>query len=155
LSYLTYGDVKEYINNPYVLPEDERLRTYNSKEHQPEPTLVFLGIDEASKLPISDLPGHEMASKYPGEAYFSIDVTPENQSEKYKQRAQDIVDRAKEKGLEFLTVRLGVALSESEAPIVGLARSFTDWNLRNVVSALFLMEIVTSSIVLLVEDARV
>jgi len=33
-------------------------------------------------------------------------------------------------------VRIGVSLSDSEAPIVAMARSFTDWNLRNVVTTI-------------------
>jgi NADH pyrophosphatase-like rudimentary NUDIX domain len=92
-----------------------------------------LGVDEAHTPPVVDAPGREIAEKYPGEAYFSIDVTSENQSEKYKKGAEDIIERAKAKGLDFLTVRIGVSLSDTEAPIVAMARSFTDWNLRNVV----------------------
>ena len=132
MSYLTYEDVKDYIGNPFSTPEEERLKNYHSKEHQPEPTLIYLGVDEATIPPPSDAPGSEIAAKYPGEAYFSIDVTPDNQSEKYKTLAQQIIDNAKAKGLGFLTVRIGVSLSEEEAPIVAMARSFTDWNLRNV-----------------------
>jgi hypothetical protein len=60
-------------------------------------------------------------------------VTSENQSEEYKQGALEIVERAEEKGLEFLTVRISFNLSDEDAPIVAMARSFTDWNLRNVV----------------------
>ena len=132
MSYLTYEDVKAYIGNPFSTPEEERLKNYNSKQHQPEPTLIYLGVDEATIPPPSDAPGSEIAAKYPGEAYFSIDVTPDNQSEKYKTLAQQIIDNAKAKGLDFLTVRIGVSLSEEEAPIVAMARSFTDWNLRNI-----------------------
>ena len=132
MSYLTYEDVKDYIGNPFSTPEEERLKNYHSKEHQPEPTLIYLGVDEATIPPPGDAPGSEIAAKYPGEAYFSIDVTPDNQSEKYKTLAQQIIDNAKAKGLGFLTVRIGVSLSEEEAPIVAMARSFTDWNLRNV-----------------------
>jgi NADH pyrophosphatase-like rudimentary NUDIX domain len=131
LSYLSYDDVKDYIGNPFDAPEDERLKNYHSKLHQPEPTLVYLGIDEAHIPPVINAPGHETAEKYPGVAYFSIDVTSENQSEKYKEGAMKIVENTMEKGLDFLTVRLGVRLSDEEAPIVGMARSFTDWNLRN------------------------
>jgi len=134
LAYLSYEDVKEYIGNPYDTPEDIRLQNYHSKEHQPDPTLVYLGVDEANVPPLTDSPGHEIAQKYPGEAYFSIDVTPDNQAPKFKTGAESIIERAKEKGLDFLTVRIGVSLSDSEAPIVAMARSFTDWNLRNVVS---------------------
>jgi NADH pyrophosphatase-like rudimentary NUDIX domain len=133
LAYLSYEDVKDYIGNPYEIAEDERLQTYHSKEHQPEPILVFLGADESQSTPLIDAPGREIAEKYPGVAYFSIDVTPDNQSEKYKKGAQDILDRAKEKGYQVLTVRIGVSLSDKEAPIVAMARSFTDWNVRNVV----------------------
>ena len=97
-------------------------------------------MDEAHVPPIFDAPGHEIAEKYPGVAYFSIDVTSENQSEKYKKAADDIVERAKVKGLEFLTVRIGVSLADTEAPIVAMARSFTDWNLRNGVCSLSLWE---------------
>jgi len=132
LAYLSYDDVKDYIGNPFSTPEEERLKNYHSKEHQPEPTLVYLGVDEANVPPPSNLPGHEIAAKYPGEAYFSIDVTPGNQSEKYKKPAEQIIEKAKANGLDFLTVRIGVSLSEEEAPIVAMARSFTDWNLRNV-----------------------
>lgn len=128
---MSYEDVKDYIGNPYSTPEDERLANYHSKEHQPEPTLIYLGIDEASVPPPVNAPGHEIATKYPGEAYFSLDVTPENQSPKYAQAAEQIIERAKAKGLDFLTVRIGVSLSDAEAPIVAMARSFTDWNLRN------------------------
>lgn len=133
MAYLNYEEVKHYIGNPFDTPEDERLKNYHSKEHQPEPTLVFLGIDEADVPPIFDLPGHEIAERYPGRAYFSIDITSDNQSEKYKKGADDIVERAKANGFDFLTVRIGVNLSDTEAPIVAMARSFTDWNLRNVV----------------------
>lgn len=132
MAYLSYEDVKEYIGNPFDTPEDVRLKNYHSKEHQPEPTLVYLGVDEANVPPIVDAPGHEIAAKYAGEAYFSLDVTPENQSEKYKGLAEQVVEKAKAKGLDFLTVRIGVSLSDTEAPIVAMARSFTDWNLRNV-----------------------
>ena len=135
--YLSYEDVKEYIGNPYDTPEDIRLKNYHSKEHQPDPTLVYLGVDEAKVPPIVDAPGHEIAEKYPGEAYFSIDVTPDNQAPKFREGAEKIIERAKEKGLEFLTVRIGVSLSDLEAPIVAMARSFTDWNLRNVVPFIF------------------
>ena len=133
MAYLSYDDVKDYIGNPFEGPEDERLKNYHSKTHQPEPTLVYLGVDEAHIPPVVNALGHEIAEKYAGEAYFSIDVTAENQSEKYKSGAVVIIERAKAKGLEFLTVRIGVSLSDSEAPIVAMARSFTDWNLRNVV----------------------
>jgi hypothetical protein len=133
LAYLSYDDVKDYIGNPFDTPEDERLKNYNSKEHQPEPTLVYLGVDEAHVPPVIDAPGHATAERYPGEAYFSIDVTPDNQAEKYVKGAEEIIERAKTKGLNFLTVRIGVSLSDTEAPIVAMARSFTDWNLRNVV----------------------
>jgi hypothetical protein len=133
LAYLQYDDVKDYIGNPFETPEDERLKNYHSKTHQPEPTLVYLGVDEARVPPATDAPGHEIAEKYAGEAYFSLDVTTDNQAEKYKTGAQAIIDGVKAKGLEFLTVRIGVSLSDEEAPIVAMARSFTDWNLRNVV----------------------
>jgi NAD+ diphosphatase len=132
LAYLSYDDVKDYIGNPFSTPEDERLKNYHSKTHQPEPTLVYLGVDEARVPPPSASPGHQIAAKYPGEAYFSIDVTPENQSEMYKKCAEEIMEKAKSRGLDFLTVRIGVSLTEEEAPIVAMARSFTDWNLRNV-----------------------
>jgi len=131
LAYLSYEDVKDFIGNPYSTPEEDRLANYHSKEHQPEPTLVYLGIDEATVPPPVNAPGHEIASKYAGTAYFSIDVTPENQSPKYVKPAEEIIERVKAKGLDFLTVRIGVSLSRSEAPIVAVARSFTDWNLRN------------------------
>lgn len=98
--------------------------------------MVYLGVDEANVPPVTDAPGHEIAEKYAGEAYFSLDVTPDNQAEKYKKGAQEIIDGVKSKGLEFLTVRIGVSLSDEEAPIVAMARSFTDWNLRNVVCML-------------------
>jgi len=137
LAYLSYDDVKDYIGNPFDAPEDERLKNYHSKTHQPEPTLVYLGVDEAHIPPIINAPGHEIAEKYLGEAYFSIDVTSENQSEKYKDGATKIVENAKEKGLDFLTVRIGVSLSDEEAPIVAMARSLTDWNLRNKVRLFF------------------
>ena len=133
MAYLTYDDVKDYIGNPYDTPEDERLKNYHSKEHQPEPTLVYLGIDEARTPPLVDGPGREIAAKYPGEAYFSVDVTPDNQSEKYKPGAKEIIQQSRAKGLDFLSVRIGVRLSDEEAPIVAMAHSFTDWNLRNVV----------------------
>lgn len=133
MAYLNYDDVKDYIGNPFDTSEDERVKNYHSKTHQPEPTLVYLGIDEAHIPPVFNAPGHEIAEKYAGEAYFSIDVTAENQSDKYKQGAVEIVKRATAKGLEFLSVRIGVNLSDSEAPVVAMARSFTDWNLRNVV----------------------
>jgi NADH pyrophosphatase-like rudimentary NUDIX domain len=138
LAYLNYDDIKDYIGNPYEIDEEERLRTYHSKEHQPEPTLIFLGADESQSTDLVDAPGREIAEKYPGVAYFSIDVTPDNQSDKYKKVAEDILERATEMGYEFLTVRIGVSLSDREAPIVAMARSFTDWNLRNVVSSHFL-----------------
>lgn len=134
MAYLSYEEVKAFIGNPFDTPEDVRLKNYHSKEHQPEPTLVYLGVDEAHVPPVVDAPGHVIAEKYPGEAYFSLDVTPENQSQKYKQPAEDIIEKAKTKGFDFLTVRIGVSLSDTEAPIVAMARSFTDWNLRNVVS---------------------
>ena len=153
MAYLNYEDVKEYIGNPFDTPEDERLKNYNSKEHQPEPTMVYLGVDEATVPPPVDAPGRVIAEKYRGEAYFSIDVTPENQSEKYKKATEAIIEKAKEKGLDFLTVRIGVSLSEAEAPIVAMARSFTDWNLRNVVCSL--LEWADCSIVLHVEDELV
>lgn len=133
MAYLSYDDVKDFIGNPFDTPEDVRLANYHSKEHQPEPTLIFLGVDEAIVPPMVDAPGHVIAAKYPGEAYFSVDVTPENQSEKYKRPAEEVIEKAKAKGHDFLTVRIGVSLSEQEAPIVAMARSFTDWNLRNVV----------------------
>jgi NAD+ diphosphatase len=131
LAYLSYEDVKDYIGNPYSTPEDIRLANYDSKKHQPEPTLIYLGIDETTVPPVVDAPGQEIAFKYPGTAYFSLDVTPENQSPQYEKKADEIIERAKDKGLEFLTVRIGVSLSREEAPIVAMARSFTDWNLRN------------------------
>lgn len=134
---MSYDDVKEYIGNPFETPEDERLKNYHSKTHQPEPTLVYLGVDEAHIPPVVDAPGHEIAEIYAGEAYFSIDITAENQSEKYKAGATKIIEIAKTKGLELLTVRIGVSLSNEEAPIVAMARSFTDWNLRNVVFSPF------------------
>ena len=133
MAYLSYDDVKAYIGNPFDIPEDERLKNYHSKTHQPDPILVYLGVDGAHIPSVVDAPGREIAEKYPGEAYFSIDATAENQSEKNKQGAVEIVERAKAKGFEFLTVRIGVNLSHKEAPIVAMARSFTDWNLRNVV----------------------
>lgn len=133
MACLSYEDIKEYIGNPYDTPDDIRLQNYNSKEHGSEPTLVFLGVDEAHAPPLLDLPGHEIAGQYPGQAHFSIDVTPENQSEKYKRGAEEIVEKAKAKGLEFLTIFRGVMLPDSEASIVAMARSFIDWNLRNVV----------------------
>jgi hypothetical protein len=133
LAYLDYEEVKDYIGNPFDTPEDERLKNYHSREHQPEPTLVFLGIDESQAPPILDLPGHKIAEKYPGQAYFAIDITSENQSEKYKKGADDIVEKAIAKGLGFLTLRIGSSLSDTESPIVAMARSFVDWNLRNVV----------------------
>lgn len=133
MAYLRYDDVKDYIGNPFSTPEDERLKNYHSKTHEPEPTLVYMGIDEATVPPPYDAPGREVAEKYPGEAYFAIDVTASNQAEKYQAKAAEIVERAKAKGLDFLTVRIGVSLSDDEAPLVAMARSFTDWNLRNVV----------------------
>jgi hypothetical protein len=133
LTYLGYDDVKDYIGNPYDTPEDERLKNYDSKTHQPKPTLVYMGVDEATVPPPRDAPGREIAEKYLGEAYFAIDVTPSNQSEKYQAKAAEILDRAKAKGLDFLTVRVGVSLSADEAPLLAMARSFIDWNLRNVV----------------------
>lgn len=133
MAYLTYEDVKDYIGNPYETPDDTRLKNYHSKEHQSEPTLVFLGIDEMLIPHLTDASGSEIAHKYPGEAYFSIDVTSENQSDRYKRGAADIIERVKAKGLDFLNVRIGVSLVDAEAPIVAMARSFTDWNLRNVV----------------------
>ena len=133
MAYLGYNDVKDYIGNPYETPEEERLSSYDSKIHQPEPTLVYMGVDEASVPPPYNAPGREIAEKYPGEAYFAIDVTPENQAEKYQAKATEVVERAKAKGLNFLTVRIGVSLSLDEAPHVAMARSFMDWNLRNVV----------------------
>ena len=135
MAYLSYEDVKDYIGNPFDTPEDERLKNYNSKTHQPEPTLVYLGVDEAHIPPVVNAPGHKIAKKYAGEAYFSIDVTAENQSEKYKSGAVEIIERTMAKGLEFLTMRIGVSLSDSEAPIMAMARSFTDWHLRNVVES--------------------
>ena len=155
MAYLNYDDIKDYIGNPFDTPEDERVKNYHSKTHQPEPTLVYLGIDEAHIPPVVNAPGHEIAEKYVGVAYFSIDVTAENQSEKYKQGALDIEERVKAKGLYFLTVRIGVSLSDSEAPIVAMARSFTDWNLRNVVENPCREVGVTYSIVLLVVDELV
>ena len=137
MTYLSYEDVKDYIGNPFDTPEDVRLKNYHSKEHQSEPTLVYLGVDEVHLPPVVDAPGREIAEKYPGEAYFSIDVTVDNQSEKYKKVAEEIVQKAKAKGLDFLTVRIGVSLSNIEAPIVAMARGFTDWNLRNVVCLTF------------------
>ena len=133
MAYLSYEDIKDYIGNPFDTPEDVRIKNYHSKEHQPEPILVYLGVDEIHVPPVLNAPGHEIAEKYPGEAYFSIDVTADNQSEKYKYEAEEVVQKAKARGLDFLTVRIGVNLSDAEAPIVAMARSFTDWNLRNVV----------------------
>lgn len=94
---------------------------------------MYLGVNEAHIPPVVDAPGHEIAEKYAGKAYFSIDVTPENQSEKYEEAAAKIVESAKAKGLDFLTARISVSLSDEEAPIFAMARSFTDWNLRNLV----------------------
>jgi len=133
LAYLAYDDVKDYIGNPYQIPEEERLNNYHSKTHQPEPTLVYMGIDEATVPPPYNAPGREIAEKYPGVAYFAIDVTPENQAEKYQAKAMEVVEGAKAKELSFLSLRIGVSLSTEEAPLVAMARSFTDWNLRNVV----------------------
>ena len=100
---------------------------------------MYLGVDETRPPTVTDAPGHEIAEKYPGEAYFSIDVTPDNQAPKYNEGAQKIVDGVKAKGLEFLNARIRFSLSDKEAPIFAMARSFTDWNLRNVVCCLYLL----------------
>ena len=126
---MSYDDVKDYVGNAFAIPVTERF-----KDDGPQPpTLIYLGVDESCIAPLIDIPGQEIAQKYPGTAYFSLDITVENQPSKYQQEALKIVGSAEAKELNFLTVRNEVTLSPGEASIVAMARSFTDWNTRNVV----------------------
>jgi hypothetical protein len=126
---LCYDDVKAYVGNPFATPITDRHKA--DAPHQP--TLIYLGIDESCITPVIDIPGQEIARNYPGTAYFSLDITVENQTSSYQQEALKIVESAEAKELSFLTVRKEVTLSPEEASVVAMARSFTDWNIRNVV----------------------
>ncbi|TPX15529.1 uncharacterized protein E0L32_004227 [Thyridium curvatum] len=109
---------------PFAKTEEEMLAEFNSDVDHP--LILLLGIDEHHKLAASDDAFHY--KEWKGSPYFAVDVTPKG---KLADKANQVIEAAKAKGLTFYTDARSMGLVAPEAGTYAQARSILDWNARN------------------------
>lgn len=96
------------------------IEEYNSQTTTPQ--MVFLGLDEKIRE------GLVYKEVYKGAPMWAVDVTPKGS---HQTRAKDLIKRLEDRGLSFMTARMILTFSASEAAIYAQARALIDWNARN------------------------
>ncbi|PNS21640.1 hypothetical protein CAC42_999 [Sphaceloma murrayae] len=116
LQYASYDQVQPIIGEPYK--DDEAVQSQNFDSSTKQPILVFLGLDLEAKAEGVDL------QAYQGVPYFALDVSRQEQS--------SIESLTSATSAMFAPTRVELGLSYAESSIYAQARSFIDWNQRNV-----------------------
>ncbi|EUC36902.1 hypothetical protein COCVIDRAFT_114713 [Bipolaris victoriae FI3] len=120
LARCTFSDVKPIIgDNPFEKSEEDVIAQYNSTLYTPQ--IIFLGLDERKD-------GFKYKEHYKGQPWFAVDVTPQ---ESVKEKAEELIKKFEEQGLEFSKGRMHMSLPAEEAAIYAEARHLLDWNARN------------------------
>lgn len=120
LAHCTFSDVKPVIgDNPFEKSEEDLVAQYNSTLYTPQ--IIFLGLDERKD-------GFKYKEHYKGQPWFAVDVTPQ---ESVKEKAEGLIKKFEEQGLEFSKGRMHMSLPAEEAAIYAEARHLLDWNARN------------------------
>lgn len=140
LEYLKYKDVKDFIGEPYKVPEEKQIKAWDSSKNATgigKPIIVFLGIEEIKNTNHSDKlftfsqPG---SGTYQGIPYFAVDI-----SESYL-KSENLLNASKAiKKDSPVSAFFGkgpfnpfaVRLSADESGLFAQARQYIDWNSRN------------------------
>ncbi|EOA84132.1 NADH pyrophosphatase [Exserohilum turcicum] len=120
LARCSFADVEPIIGeNPFDKSEDDLIAQYNSSLYIPQ--VIFLGLEERKE-------GFVYKDHYKGQPWFAVDVTPQ---ESVKEKAEELIQKMKEQGLDFSKGRMHLNLPPEEAAIYAEARHLLDWNARN------------------------
>jgi NAD+ diphosphatase len=103
LAYASHKDVKSLTGeNPFEKTEEEIIQEFDSSITLP--LVLFLGLDERRRE------GFEYGI-YKGSPYFAIDITPKGT---IREKAEEINEAMKAKGLIFLEGRTAMAMNAPE-----------------------------------------
>lgn len=103
LARCTFSDVKPVIgDNPFEKSEEDLIAQYNSTLYTPQ--IIFLGLDERKE-------GFKYKEHYKGQPWFAVDVTPQ---ESVKEKAEELIKKFGEQGLEFSKGRMHMSLPAEE-----------------------------------------
>jgi NAD+ diphosphatase len=121
LAFATLKEVEPLIGeNPYLEPEPELIKKYNSTAFTPQ--LIFLGLDDRNAQ------GMIYKDAYKGAPYFALDVTPQKH---LVEAAEKLISEMTSKGYSFAEGRMNLSLHATQAAIYAEARHMLDWNMRN------------------------
>lgn len=103
LARCSFADVEPIIGeNPFDKSEDDLIAQYNSSLYIPQ--VIFLGLEERKE-------GFVYKDHYKGQPWFAVDVTPQ---ESVKEKAEELIQKMKEQGLDFSKGRMHLNLPPEE-----------------------------------------
>jgi NAD+ diphosphatase len=110
IAQCSFSDVKSIIgDNPFEKSEQDVIAQYNSTLYIPQ--IIFLGLDERKKRE-GDFVYKE---HYKGQPWFAVDVTPK---ESVKEKAEELIEKKKNEGLEFSKGRMHLSLPAVEGTLL-------------------------------------